>query len=92
LVGRGESSFVTMTRLFTFVGQTFKEYMNCPKCLIDLNCGCESCKIHSPNKPNKMIRTKDEYEKCPGCGLEKHIEEWFAEEGRQYDKRKSTTV
>lgn len=66
--------------------------MKCPNCKIDLNCGCNSCMKHSPDKPNKMIRTGDETEKCPGCGLDQSVEAWFAEEGRQYDELKSTTV
>lgn len=63
--------------------------MKCPKCKSELNCGCNSCKKHSPDKINKMIlHNDDESEECPVCGFRQHIESWADEEYEQYTQIK----
>jgi hypothetical protein len=72
--------------------------MYCPECKIELNCGCTSCMVHSPDKPNKMIvyeGSGDDWdEQCPNCGKRESVHWWLDQEYIQYDeyrKRNSTT-
>lgn len=66
--------------------------MNCPKCGIELNCGCDSCKIHSPDLPNKMIRFgpgdgNSWDEQCPWCGFTQDVNKWGDVEFDQWEER-----
>lgn len=62
--------------------------MNCPKCKIELNCGCPSCRARSPHIKNFMINTGPNSEKCPGCGLDMSLDQWFDVAWKQYKEWK----
>lgn len=60
--------------------------MNCPDCNEEYKCPCASCK---PGNGSKWEYVRDsEYQKCPGCNVSKHLEEWFEIQMRQYENEK----
>lgn len=67
--------------------------MKCPDCKTQLNCGCDACLEHSPDKPNKLliinvVDGNDWDEQCPVCSKSMSVHDWFDEEAKQYDEMK----
>jgi hypothetical protein len=62
--------------------------MVCPKCKTEYVCPCASCKPRTHSTWTVREEGDLYFEKCPGCGFEQEINDWFEEEGRQYDEWK----
>lgn len=58
--------------------------MKCPKCYIELTCGCSACRKNYPNRQYYMIITSPNSEKCPNCGLEMSPDQWLDIEWEQF--------
>jgi hypothetical protein len=63
--------------------------MKCPKCKTEYVCPCRSCKANGiasswTGRPDGDLY----YEKCPGCGFEQEINDWFEESMKQYEEAK----
>lgn len=61
--------------------------MKCPTCSQKYNCPCVNCVKNFPNKLPKFIAIEGPVyqESCPNCGEIRTLDDWFEEEGIQYE-------
>lgn len=58
--------------------------MKCPKCDIDIFCGCASCKPRNKGKFMFVATIDGDHFKCTNCGHTLHGNDWLDVEWDQY--------
>jgi hypothetical protein len=61
--------------------------MKCPKCNVDLQCPCPSCRSREPpglhESDHYKWRADGEIIECPNCGFAAHADFWLDEKEKE---------